>query len=242
MRNSFKKMADKNSHDIQQHLGEFIEGSWKTAQKCSKQVSICLQSIKSSQKQLECTAMLYNSISDLFCCLDAFERGHDRTISNNLRMILEDYCCVIQINKDEAAYKQFSNNKHLASKSVGYAKKTHENRKFLGNLYGELSKISHHNGKHLLARQTVSIKNGCELYSHLKPIDPNRLYGQINHLLMINHLFLSIAELAEEICINNLETPYFLTKSKDGWQRNLNTKECEFIQKLTLKAQQILGN
>ena len=154
--------------------------------------------------------MLNNSISDLLCCLDSLERGHCRTIENNLRMIFEDYCCALHISKDENTYIRFLKGDHQASNSISYAKKAQKMEE-IGQLYGYLSNISHHKDPNLLGRQIVSITGGDTFFSHLKPIDPKRLTLQVVSLLSILHLLRGGAELAEEICLDILEKPYFWT-------------------------------
>ncbi|ADI38031.1 hypothetical protein wcw_0663 [Waddlia chondrophila WSU 86-1044] len=144
-------------------------------------------------------------MSDCCCCLDSAERGQDRTVHNNLRMILEDICCVIHSSEDDKILERLYNGKHQASNSVGFAKNhysTHE----IGQLYGILSKISHHSMQELIVRQWV---NRDGLLSHLKPFNPERSQATLNILLLVIHLSRIAGEVVEKICIKELDKPYF---------------------------------
>ena len=50
--------------------------------------------------------------------------------------------------------------------------------------------------------------------AHIKPYDPNRRQAQLNALLTIIHFVRLTGEIAEELCLDELETPYFWTKEK----------------------------
>ena len=49
MRNEFKKQAENNTRILYECLGEFTESAWKLAQKCHKQVGICLEIINTEK-------------------------------------------------------------------------------------------------------------------------------------------------------------------------------------------------
>ena len=175
--------------------------------------------------------LLRNAVSDLLCCLDNLEAGHDRTLDNNLRMIFEDYCLALNIRGVEEAYELFLKGKLQASTTVTFAKKK-EGLDSFGRLYGFYSDISHHKDYNLLARQVVCINGKVNHFSHLKSIDKNRLYVQLNKLLMISLLLRLIGEEAEKIgAVYNVNL-YFLEKSEDGYIKNLNIPENHFMMRL----------
>lgn len=179
----------------------------------SQIIDNCLkvQSILDNTKLTNLLLISRNLLSDCFCCLDSLERGHERTIFNNLRMILEDLSAVMNASENEKVYDALQDGKHQASQSVTFATKrypTHE----LGCTYGWLSKISHHMEQGLIVRQWI---NRDGLMAHIKPYDPNRRQTQLNALLTITHFARLAGEIAEELCLDELETPYFWTKEKE---------------------------
>lgn len=200
MRTEFQKLADQNMLASQEHLKKFYEAAWELAQKGTNIIGKCLniEEIGRNTKKYLLLVMLRNCISDLCCCLDSLERGHDRTVFNNIRMIFEDFCCVVHMNYDQKIFEKFLKGNHYASKSVGPAKNLRPNDAKLSVLYGELSKISHHTCPELVARQMIS-RDG--ILSHLKPIDLKKLHVQVNPLCMIIDFLKSIAEVAEQVCL-----------------------------------------
>lgn len=177
--------------------------------------------------------MLRNCISAICCCLDSLERGHDRTVLNNLRMVFEDFCCTLHMHNDNAIYEKFLLSKHSATDSIGPARKLRPNDKKFKWIYGELSKVSHHKLVEFLARQMVSREG---LLSHLKPLNPKRLHIQVFPLMIIVDFLRSIGEFAEEICLHLLPTPYFWLSPSE---QNLETKEDMLIRKLAQQADPI---
>lgn len=232
MRNEFKKIAEENTEASQNHLKEFFEGSWCLAQISTKIIDRCLRTVEiaEDEKKTYLLVMLRNCISDICCCLDSLERGHQRTIDNNTRMIFEDFCCVVHINNDDKIYQKFLKGEHQASKSIGHAKKLRPNDAKFKHLYGKLSEISHHVDPSLIARQMLT-RDG--LLSHLKPIDPKKLRNQVTPLLPLIDILRSIGEFAEEMCLQFLETPYFWLKPST---RNIETSADKIIQQLANKA------
>lgn len=235
MRTEFKKIAEDNTVAAYQLLGDFYQGSWKLVQTSSNVVDRCrsLDTVANDLKKHNLLIMLRNSISDICCCLDSLERGHDRTILNNLRMIFEDFCCVLHIHSDNAVYEKFLANKHSATDSIGPAGKLRPNDTKFKWIYGELSKVSHHKAVELIARQMVTREGPL---SHLKPINPDRLHIQVYPLMIILDFLRSIGEVAEEMCLHLLAAPYFWTSSSE---RNLTTKEDDLIRRLFEKAKPI---
>lgn len=235
MRITFKNIAEENTLASQELLEDFYTVGWKLAQTSSKIIDKCLNmyEIANDVKKTHLLMMLHNCISDLCCCLDSIERGHDRTVLNNLRMVFEDFCCVLHMQNEDKIYKNFISNRHTATDSIGPAKKLRPNDKSFKWLYGELSKISHHKNVELLARQMVSREGQL---SHLKPISPNKLSIQVFPILIIINFLRSIGKEAEKICIHLLPTPYFwIGPSK----QNLKTEEDALILKLIPKADSI---
>lgn len=212
LRKDYKKTAEKNTSDIEQYLGDLLNKAWEVVRVSTLVIDKCLQiqSVIHSEKHIYLILMSRNLLSDCCCCLDSLERGHDRTIMNNLRMILEDLCCIIDATENENVYNALKKDKHQASKSITFATK-HYSTHDLNLLYGMLSKISHHQQPGLIVRQWI---NRDGLMSHIKPYDPNRNKGQLNILLLLLHFSRLIGEVAEKPHIDVLEAPYFWTKEK----------------------------
>ena len=213
MRNGFKKIAENNAKSIEADLGDLLNKTWEVVKVSSQVIDNCLkvQSIRDNTKIMNLLLISRNLLSDCCCCLDSLERGHERTIFNNLRMILEDLSAVMNASENENAYNALQGGKHQASQSVTFATKrypTHE----LGYTYGWLSKISHHMEQGLIVRQWI---NQDGLMAHIKPYDPNRRQAQLNALLTIMHFARLAGEIAEGLCLDELETPYFWTKEKE---------------------------
>ena len=213
MRKEFKETAENNCKDFEVHLGDLLNKTWEVVRVNSFVIDKCLQaeSVSDNAKHIHLLIMSRNLLSDCCCCLDALERGHERTILNNLRMILEDLSCIIDATENEKVYAALQNGKHQASKSVLFAIKQYLTQG-LGDLYGMLSKVSHHMSSDLFVRQWI---NRDGLISHIKPFDPNRHQTQLNILLMITHFARLIGEVAEKPHIDALEISYFWTKDKN---------------------------
>lgn len=213
MRYSFKKAADNNSNDIEDHLGDLLNKTREVVRVSSLVIDKCLQveSISNNAKHIHLLLMSRSLLSDCCCCLDALERGHERTILNNLRVILEDLSCIIDASENEKVYVALQNGKHQASKSVSFSVKQYSTHG-LGDLYGMLSKVSHHMSSDLFVRQWI---NRDGLISHIKPFDPNRHQTQLNILLMITHFARLVGEVSEKPHIDALTVPYFWTKDKN---------------------------
>jgi hypothetical protein len=213
MRNGFKKIAENNAKFIEIDLGDLLNKIWEVVRASSQVIDNCLkvQSISDNKKQTVLLLILRNMLSDCCCCLDSLERGHERTIFNNLRMILEDLSAVMHASENENVYTALQDGKHQASQSVTFATKRSPGHEF-GRIYGLLSKISHHMEPGLIVRQWI---NRDGLIAHIKPYDPNRHQEQLNALLMIMLLAGLTGETAEELCLDELETPYFWTKGKE---------------------------
>ncbi len=62
-----------------------------------------------------------------------------------------------------------------------------------------------------IVRQWV---NRDGLLSHIKPFNIDRSQAYLNVLLLVTHLARLTGEVAEKICIDELENPYFWTKQK----------------------------
>lgn len=242
MRLAFKKAAEKNTKVIEECLGEFIDGTWSLARKSCDIIDSYRAKIKNEGKELDSTLILRNIISDLCCCLDSLERGSNRTVTNNLRMAFEDYCCAIQIQWDPKAYTLFLNEKLDVPKAITFAKKFREGYGDFGEIYGKLSNISHHTKLTLLDRQVLSIENNTACYAHLKPINPNKLTSQMSDLIFIAFLLIELGTMAEEICIDLIENPYFGIKTSQGYQKRLDTSEALFIVKLAAKASEVFNS
>lgn len=241
MREAFKKAAEENSRILHRELAEFLDGTWSLARKSSDVIDSCRVRIKTEGKELDSTLVLRNIISDLYCCLDSLERGGCRTLLNNLRMAFEDYCLALQLHADPKAYTLFLKDELDAPKAVTFAKKQREGYKDFGQLYGLFSNISHHSQLTLLARQVVSIENDVVCYAHLKPINPTKLTPQVSNLVFIGFLLIEIGVLAEEICLDLIDKPYFGIKTSEGYQKRFDTPEAIFMLKLIEKADTILN-
>lgn len=174
-----------------------------------------------------------NAISNLYCCLDSLERGHDRTVTSNLRMAFEDYCYAIAIHWNAEYYSLFMKEDLKVGQAISFAKKNRGNHKHFGELYGILSKITHHYDSTLLVRQILSMVGDVQYYAHLKPINPNKLFPQVFNLSLIAFLLLEVGAMAEEICIDLAEKPYFGIKILQEYQRSFDTSEDIFLIKLS---------
>jgi hypothetical protein len=240
LREEFKAQAQTNENIFKDALGDDFENLWNFVSKCNECINICLNKVyEQDEKKSFSIITLRNSVSDILCCLDALERGHEQTVWNNLRMVFESFCLIFHMHNENHIFEALKQGKHKTPKSVTYT--TSKLRyKESGYLYGELSKISHQSQFALFARQLIASPRTTAIFSHIKPISQDKFIPQINFLLFISFLLRSIAELTEEICINELVHPYFLKKNEAGFQRNLNTKEDEFIQNLCTKAEAIL--
>ncbi len=232
MKVEFKKIAEENVLASEKLLGDFYEITWKLVDISNSIIQKCLmnQVVADDIKKTFLLVMLRNCISDICCCIDALERGHERTVLNNLRMVFEDLCCVIHIYHDNETYAKFLNANHQASASVGPTKKLRPSDEVFHTLYGELSKISHHGFPELIARQMIAREG---LLSHLKPINANRLYTQITPIMIVILLTRIIGEFSEEICLNNLLKFYFWINSNT---KNSETPIDTHIQSLAIKA------
>jgi len=230
MRKEFKKTAEINSKNFEEHLGDLVNKTWEVVRTSSLVIDMCLQveSILNNTKHIHLLLMSRNLLSDCCCCLDALERGHERTILNNLRMILEDLSCIIDSTENEKAYTELQNGKHQASKSIFFATKRYSTQG-LGKLYGMLSKVSHHKLSDLFVRQWI---NRDGLISHIKPFDPNRCQAQLNILLMITHFARLIGEVAEKPHIDALDLPYFWTKQKTHLSPPISITVTEIAEKI----------
>ncbi len=234
MRNEFKKTAENNSKDFGTHLGDLLDKTWEVVKVSSHVIDKCLQveSISENAKHIHLLMMSRNLLSDCCCCLDALERGHERTVLNNLRMILEDLCCIIEASENEKVYIAVQNGEYSASQSISFAKKQYPTQT-LGDLYGMLSKVSHHTSSDLFVRQWV---NRDGLLSHIKPFNPNRHQAQLNMLLMVTHFARLVGEVAEKPCIDKLKVPYFWTKDKNRIPSPpINTIVCEISEEIGQK-------
>lgn len=238
MRQAFKKTAENNSKDIEEHLGDLLNKTWEIIRVSSLVIDKCLQveSVSDNAKYIHLLMMSRNLLSDCCCCLDALERGHDRTISNNLRMILEDLSCIMEATENEKVYAALLKGKHQASQSISFADKLYPGQD-LKLTYGKLSKISHHKSDALFVRQWI---NRHGLLSHIKPFDPNHCQQQLEVLQMIIHFARLAGEVAEQLSIDKLEVPYFWTKQKN---RNpypeINITISEVTEKIAEKFQQL---
>ncbi len=222
IRIQLKKQAEKNEQLFHEALGPDFENIWNLLEVYNKQINICVNKSCNDEKRNLLMIMLWNSMSDIFCCMDALERGHEQTVFNNLRMILENFCFVFEITQDKTYYiwEEFKKSRYSTQKSVGEISNKFKKRfKDLYTLYRHLSGISHQSQFYLIARQLVSRPTDIAIFSHLKPINQEKFKTQINILLIIIFLSRSIAELAEEFCIDLLDKPYFGEKTQAGWQK-----------------------
>lgn len=238
MRKEFKQATESHSKNFDEHLGDLLNKTWEVVKVSSHVIDKCLQveSISENAKHIHLLMMSRNLLSDCCCCLDALERGHERTVLNNLRMILEDLCCIIDASENEKVYIAVQNGTHQASKSVPFVKKQYPTQT-LGDLYGMLSKVSHHTSSDLFTRQWVNREG---LLSHIKPFNPHRHQAQLNMLLMITHFARLVGEVAEKPCIDELEVPYFWTKQKNRIPSPpINTIVCEIAEKIGEKMDRL---
>jgi hypothetical protein len=213
MGHGFKKIAENNVKSIEADLGDLLNKTWEVVSVSSQVIDNCLkvQSILDNAKTVNLLLISRNLLSDCCCCLDSLERGHERTIFNNLRMILEDLCTVMEASENEQVYNALQAGKHQASRSVTFATKRYPTHG-LGHTYGWLSDISHHKVQWLMVRQWINREG---LVAHIKPYDPNRRQPLLNAILTIMHLARFTGEIAEELCLDELEILYFWTKGKE---------------------------
>ena len=207
MRSSYKKLAEIHSDAMHKDMGLLVDEVWEVVRICSKVIDHCLRmdGVINNEKLISMLLILRNMISDCCCCMDALERGHERTIFNNIRMSLEDLSCVIHAKDNSVILKALLTGEYQASKSISFLRDkypTHE----LHKIYGMLSKLSHHTMQELIARQWV---NRDGLLSHLKPFDPNQKQAKLNALLLVIHLVRLAGEIAENLCFNELDQSYF---------------------------------
>lgn len=213
MRTEFKKLAVNHSNDVSAHvIGSLINDVWEIVRVCSGVIDygLSLSSVTDSVKLTSLLLILRNMLSDCCCCLDALERGHDRTIFNNIRMVLEDFACVAHAKRDADVLNPFLAGKHNVPKSISFLKVNYPTHEFHVT-YGILSKFSHHSREDLVVRQWI---NRDGLISHLKPFDPKRIQGKLNALMMIMHLARMAGEEAESLCFDELDQSYFWFNQK----------------------------
>ncbi len=129
MRDTFKKNADENKKVLYESLGEFVEGTWALGRKSKEIIDSYQAQITENGKELTALRMLQNTVLDLCCALDSLERGHSRTLANNLMMIFENYCVVLQLQSDSRAYSIFLKGDFESSKAVTLAKKQNREQK-----------------------------------------------------------------------------------------------------------------
>ena len=207
MRSSYKKLAEIHSEAMCKHMGQLVDDVWEVVRICSQAIDHCLRmdGVLNNEKLISMLLILRNMVSDCCCCMDALERGHERTIFNNIRMILEDLSCVVHAKENSRVLETLLAGDYQASNSISFLRDkypTHE----LHKIYGLLSKLSHHKMQELVVRQWV---NRDGLLSHLKPFDPNRKQAKLNALLMVTHLVRLAGEVAESLCFNELDQSYF---------------------------------
>lgn len=230
MRSSYKKLAEIHSDSMHKYMGKLIDDVWEVMRVCSQAIDRCLQmnGVLNDEKLISMLLILRNMVSDCCCCMDALERGHERTIFNNIRMMLEDLSCVVHAKEDGKILETLLAGEYQASKSISFLRDkypTHE----LHKIYGWLSKFSHHTMQELIVRQWV---NRDGLLSHLKPFDPNRKQAKLNVLLMITHLVRLTGEIAEGLCFSELEQSYFWI---DQITRKKNLPIDDIISEITTK-------
>lgn len=233
MREEFQKTAENNSKDFDEHLGHLLNSTWKVVSLISCVIDNCLkvESICNNKKHLQLLVMSRNLLSDCCCCLDGLERGFDRTIKNNIRMILEDLCSIIDASENEKIYDALQKGEHQASQSISFATKQYPSLE-IGRTYGRLSKTSHHMVPGLIARQWVDQNSTI---SHLKPIDFNLCQEQLDILTMIIQFAGLAGEVAEKFCIDELKIPYFWTKQKNRRFTPINKIICDVLHKINEK-------
>jgi hypothetical protein len=92
MRSSYKELAEIHDEAIHKYMGQLIDDVWEVVRTCSQAVDHCLRmdGVINNEKLISMLLILRNMVSDCCCCMDSLERGHERTIFNNIRMILED--------------------------------------------------------------------------------------------------------------------------------------------------------
>lgn len=207
MRSSYKKLAEIHSDAVHKHMGQLVDDVWEVARICSQVIDHCLNmdAVLNNEKLMFLLLILRNMVSDCCCCMDALERGHERTIFNNIRMILEDLSCVVHAKDDGKVLKALLDGKYQASQSISFLKDKYPSHE-LHIVYGMLSKLSHHKMKELVVRQWVNREG---LLSHLKPFDPSRKQAKLNVLLLVTHLVRLTGEVAESLCFNELDQSYF---------------------------------
>lgn len=207
MRSSYKKLAEIHSDAMDNHMGQLVDDVWEVARICSQAIDHCfsMDGVLNKEKLISMLLILRNTISDCCCCMDALERGHERTIFNNIRMILEDLSCVVHAKDDSVILEALLAGEYQASKSISFIRDKYPTHG-LNKVYGMLSKLSHHKMKELVVRQWVNREG---LLSHLKPFDPSRKQAKLNVLLMVTHLVRLTGEVAESLCFNELDQSYF---------------------------------
>lgn len=235
MRSSFKQLADIHGNAMHQYIGQVIDGVWEVMQICSQVTDRCLRidGVAKDQELVSLILILRNMISDCCCCMDALERGHERTIFNNIRMILEDFGCVAHAKTDPEVLASLLAGKHQSSNSISFLKNnypTHE----LHRTYGWLSKISHHRMVELIIRQWVDRE---QRLSHLKPFDPGQTQAKLDALLIIIHLVRLAGEEAESLCFNALHQSYFWI---DKMHRNRDTPADRIITNITAIVENLM--
>jgi len=63
----------------------------------------------------------------------------------------------------------------------------------------------------------------------------------MSNLIFIAFLLIEVGILAEEICLDLVDTPYFGIKTPEGYQKRFDTPEAIFILKLAEKADSIFN-
>jgi len=212
MRTNYKKSVETHVHAVNMHMGKVIDGVWEVIRICSFIIDECLLTgnVQKSLEKMSLLHILRNMISDCCCCMDALERGHDRTVFNNIRMVFEDFSCVVHAKSDPAVLEKLLEGKYQASKSISFLRDKYPTHEF-HKTYGILSRLSHHARKGLIARQWV---NESGIISHLKPFDPDRIMPKLDVLMMIIHLVRMGSEVAEELCFSELIQSYYWSDQK----------------------------
>lgn len=203
MRSSYKKQAENHSYAMEKHMGQIIDDIWEVLRICSQVIDHCLH--MDNVQSVSLLLILRNMISDCCACLDAFERGHERTIFNNIRMSLEDFACVVHAKNDHVILESLLAGNYQSSRSISFLRDNYPTHEF-NITYGWLSKWSHHSMEGLVFRQWV---NRDGLLSHLKPFDLGRKQHLLDALLIIVHLARLAGEEAESLCFNELDRSYF---------------------------------
>ena len=131
MRSSYKKLAEIHSNAIHKHMGELVDEVWEVVRICSQVIDHCLgmDGVLNNEKLMSMLLISRNMISDCCCCMDALERGHERTIFNNIRMILEDLSCVVHAKENIVVLEALLAGEYQASKSISFIRDkypTHE--------------------------------------------------------------------------------------------------------------------